>query len=404
LALWLDAKQITGVATGTPLLWWPDFSGNHRHPTQVTAGSRPTYQSAAINGQPGVRFDGVDDYLTLSGNVVTGAQARTVFVVGRPTVVGNKGFIDLGHGGTVGGAFMLTSEYAVRVSGGNAIFGPAATAGTPALYVVQLNGTTTATINAWQNGAPRNVTSSTNVTIATTGPGIVGGWAAVPVAATSYAGDIAEIVVYDRALSLTERQNLEQYLTAKYGLPWSAGSTPTATRTGTRTPTPSATATSTPAATHTPTAINRFVDNGDGTISDTFTGLQWEQKDDNGGVHDKDEGYNLVPAGTWDARAYTVFLATLNSPTAPGGCLGGHCDWRLPTRPELETILLAPYPCPVDPCIDPIFEPISTLPYWAPATDSLAYAEYVLFRDGATGMFVATAPFAVRAVRWMDQY
>jgi len=48
--------------------------------------------------------------------------------------------------------------------------------------------------------------------------------------------------------------------------------------------TPAATATLTP--TVTPSTASHFVDNGDGTISDTQTGLIWEKKDQSGGVHD----------------------------------------------------------------------------------------------------------------------
>lgn len=35
----------------------------------------------------------------------------------------------------------------------------------------------------------------------------------------------------------------------------------------------------------------RFVDNGDGTITDTETHLIWEKKDDGGGLHDRDAVY-----------------------------------------------------------------------------------------------------------------
>jgi streptogramin lyase len=48
--------------------------------------------------------------------------------------------------------------------------------------------------------------------------------------------------------------------------------------------TPAATATITP--TMTPPSPSHFVDNGDGTISDTETGLIWEKKDQSGGLHD----------------------------------------------------------------------------------------------------------------------
>src|SRR5207244_774562 len=63
--------------------------------------------------------------------------------------------------------------------------------------------------------------------------------------------------------------------------------TPTASATvpASQTPTPTATFTSMPA--HTPTMTptqpaDHFVDNGDGTITDTQTGLIWEKKDQGG--------------------------------------------------------------------------------------------------------------------------
>lgn len=40
-----------------------------------------------------------------------------------------------------------------------------------------------------------------------------------------------------------------------------------------------------------------FVDNGDGTITDTSTGLMWEKKSDDGSIHDKDDVY------TWSGRS-----------------------------------------------------------------------------------------------------
>ena len=46
-------------------------------------------------------------------------------------------------------------------------------------------------------------------------------------------------------------------------------------------------------------------------------------------------GHREGPSSTAaDGPAYTTFLATLNS----NGCFAGQCDWRLPTRSELQTI------------------------------------------------------------------
>jgi hypothetical protein len=111
----------------------------------------------------------------------------------------------------------------------------------------------------------------------------------------------------------------------------------------------------------------RYVDNGDGTVTDNLTALRWEKKTDDGGVHDKDNLYvwstnSSDPNGT----VFDTFLATLNS----GGCFAGHCDWRLPTHLELQTIILAPPPCPVSPCIDAVFGPTEDAAHYQSGTDS----------------------------------
>jgi hypothetical protein len=147
---------------------------------------------------------------------VSGAQARTVFVVGRPTVVGNRGFIDLGNGTTAGAGFMLSPEFGVRVNGGNAFFAPAATAGSAALYTVKLSGPTTSTLSAWVDGVALSTSSVADIPIQTAGNGTVGGWTAAAAGGNNFSGDIAEIIVYGRDLSSSEQQAVEQYLTAKY--------------------------------------------------------------------------------------------------------------------------------------------------------------------------------------------
>jgi hypothetical protein len=137
--------------------------------------------------------------------------------------------------------------------------------------------------------------------------------------------------------------------------------TPTATNTPTQTPTATPTSTPTETPTDTPTATpsataGRFVDNGDGTITDTQTGLMWEKKSDDGSIHDKDNYY------TW-STAFTTFLATVNA----GAGFAGYTDWRLPSEEgwnspftgpkELDSILAAPYPCTglSNPCVPPAF-------------------------------------------------
>jgi len=150
----------------------------------------------------------------------------------------------------------------------------------------------------------------------------------------------------------------------------------------------------------------RFVDNGDGTVTDTETGLMWERKDDAGGIHDQDNLYTWSATGTAPDGTIANFLAALNGTTSDGtsvgGCFAGHCDWRLPTIVELQTILLAPNPCGSFPCIDPIFGPVAYPSFfWSSTGDasdpSLAWD--VRFSNGVVGAFDGTVGDMVRAVR-----
>ncbi len=109
------------------------------------------------------------------------------------------------------------------------------------------------------------------------------------------------------------------------------------------------------ALTNCPAPGPRFVDNGDGTVSDTKTGLMWEKKsgDNDTGVHGQGNTYTWStgsPAGP-NGEVFTSFLATLNNQ-----CFAGHCDWRLPTVTELQSLVnfATPYP-PAPPATDPAF-------------------------------------------------
>ncbi len=148
--------------------------------------------------------------------------------------------------------------------------------------------------------------------------------------------------------------------------------------------------------------IARFVDNGDGTVTDLRTCLTWEQKVGTSAgrlcacpgtctgtstcsdPHDLNNGYSWTVDTAAPFRlngsAVTVFLAQLNA-----AAFAGHADWRLPTSaglvnpapggrpfptgsdPELESILTSPCPnASLSACIDPVFGPMPASPlYWS---------------------------------------
>ncbi len=128
----------------------------------------------------------------------------------------------------------------------------------------------------------------------------------------------------------------------------------------------------------------RFIANGDGTVTDVDTGLQWEQKNGSDGVADSSNPHDVDNTYLWSApsdgtfsrsgSAFTDFLSQLNDSRAADGsagvgiCFAAHCDWRLPTVDELQTILVHRFPCGMALCIDPIFGPTLPLDYWSTTT------------------------------------
>lgn len=176
---------------------------------------------------------------------------------------------------------------------------------------------------------------------------------------------------------------------------------PMPTVTPTRTATPSRTATATP----------RFIDNGNGTVTDTTTELMWEKKSDDGSVHDKDQVFSWSLSGSIQPNGtmFTSLIATLNA-----GRFGGHNDWRVPTLEELQTIVSTGGTMPGRPVVPAVFDTncvpgcnitqcscTRPLNYWTSTPDlaSNQKASYVLFNTGQSGVAFKTLEFSARGVR-----
>ena len=126
----------------------------------------------------------------------------------------------------------------------------------------------------------------------------------------------------------------------------------------------------------------RWIDNEDGTVADTVTGLTWERKVAGSGcLHCADD------FATWSELA--DWLSAVNGATDDPGTqsgLGGYSNWRVPSLAELATLVREP--CPAAPCFDPVFGPAPTMPatpyrYWSSTTSSNPTAAWYL--DFGTG-------------------
>jgi len=136
---------------------------------------------------------------------------------------------------------------------------------------------------------------------------------------------------------------------------------------------------------------NRYQDNADGTVTDLYTGLMWQQCS----IGQSGSG---CTSGT--ATDFTWNLAlqqgdTLNS----GGGFAGYTDWRLPNVKELESLT-------EDACYSPVinvtlFPNTVNLNYWSssPYANLSNYAWYVNFGYGNSSLIYRSNGYYVRLVR-----
>lgn len=221
LTLWLKADNGPSTSVdGAAIATWSDKSGNAFDVTQATGASQPIYKASVLNGKPIVRFDGANDSFasaSISPTNLFGTNAVTIFVVQKQlaAVDQNTPF------SWVNGASRIT----IHASYGNTIYWDAGNTSSARISNAQPTGWDD---TWWLLECYRSDTTSevvTNGTVFFSGVvfgvldptlsaqpveiGVVGGIA-------YFGGDIAEIILYKRALNSTERVQVRTYLNSKY--------------------------------------------------------------------------------------------------------------------------------------------------------------------------------------------
>ena len=224
LALWLDAADsgtlfqdaaatVPATATNDPVGAWLDKSGNGRHATQATAASRPTV--AALGARTAIGFAGSNSVTTPSYS----AKATSTYVyVARhddaADTLFQTGAINQFHSHIVEGNVHKFRRYEVLNSG--IVLGSNVGVGVASLWSVAYSNSDLA---VRYSGTPIGSTSSASTTpISDSTQATTLGRLAPGEAFLSLNGRIAEFLVYGRALSAAERQRIERYLAAKWGI------------------------------------------------------------------------------------------------------------------------------------------------------------------------------------------
>lgn len=232
LQLQLDAGVSTSVldaegdAAGTAnfsgsVATWQDQSGQNNHATQTTSTARPTYGSVTFNSKPALGFDGSSDFLSIAdtANLELNGDS-TVFVVARynDTATATQLTILSKDNGSSPGAYTLfrMNDRKLEVDRPFVQGGPKSTAtvssGAPHQIATRISGTG---LSYFVDGAAGG-TGSLNGGTATNTPlriGTFGGnnWWLL--------GDVAEVLVYNRALTTGSSGEFEQvtaYLNEKW--------------------------------------------------------------------------------------------------------------------------------------------------------------------------------------------
>ena len=223
LALWLRGDAGT-VLNGAAVTQWADQSGNNRHATQGTSGNQPTRVNAGLNGLPVVRFDGANDFQTFP-LPVNGLTGMSIFLVAANTqdqaggsTQAERAAVFWNETAGWGTVYLSPFQQAVNLrfgtlqSGNRIIYSRPAAIGSQFTTTTAIKDGTTDAL--YVNGAL--VLSQGGKLAALAGNQSIGQLGRGYNDNTYFAGDIAEVLVYDRALTIAERQAVEAYLNDKY--------------------------------------------------------------------------------------------------------------------------------------------------------------------------------------------
>ncbi len=229
LVLWLEPtlpNSFLDSEIGGLISVWNDASGaNPNTPAQALQGTldnQPIYSSSAINGLPALKFDGSDDYIEASlSTAITSEQLEVFIVYKRIQIKAWSGTSALYKNGS--NDYDNVSSIALRDStavdsllternGANSATSPHPGNNVAFIYSTKFDGTNN---TPYINGTAQSpVASAGNFGIDRV---LVG--ARKNGSYNSFNGYVAEFIVFDRALSDQERQDVTQYLSDKYQIP-----------------------------------------------------------------------------------------------------------------------------------------------------------------------------------------
>jgi hypothetical protein len=229
LSLWLKADA--GVTlSGSNVTAWADQSGSGNNATVENSGEEPTFVSSFSNSKPAIQFNGTTQLLIVADSSSLDFINTSIFIVLKRTGDGTGNEITFMKNGSI-----LTDDAVywncARLNNGNSTFtlnvggsrpdldtNTDLTSGNPTILELTYNGTDSF---IYTNGSQTATYSEPTGSIETTSGSLqIGGYnkSFNNPGGELFNGQIAEIVMYNRAVTGTERQQVEAYLNTKYAI------------------------------------------------------------------------------------------------------------------------------------------------------------------------------------------
>ena len=215
---WLSATNITNGGTepshGDKIASWSDLTGNATDAIEADVNNQPTYETNVVNGLPAVKFDGtlargLEGTFERSNNA-----GLTIVVVGQFTGSARRAFFEFYKtgGGTSQGSprgFFFTYGFNNATSNYNL---------TQDSFNVWSAYDTGSNTDFWENGSLvySNWSNWGNTSFTGSGTYVLGD---DQTGGDQLNGYIAEFLIFDRQLTVDERNTLESYLRNKWGTP-----------------------------------------------------------------------------------------------------------------------------------------------------------------------------------------
>ena len=228
LVAWYKPESLSAYGDGAAVGTWPDSSGNGYDLTQTDAGHKPTNWLSQLNGYAGVKFDGAVGGMTNRAMVWTNTfsgddMPGTFFIVGcrANSNVNNSAFFALFDNKGASNFWLyqhLSTDKSTFYKNDTALRSAAMVTGIGTNWMTLSLEVSNASVFMWKNGTANsaNPVALDSSIVPVWGISVGHRFTEPSTYNNPSAMTVCEFLIYSNALSIADRQTVENGLRAKY--------------------------------------------------------------------------------------------------------------------------------------------------------------------------------------------